>query len=311
MNEQILALNTNLYDLGYRTTSPNVFKRLLRGAVHYLSHRFILSRATERTVYAAGFRLSVPPTVFHPKLFLTSEFLAAFIGTLDLKGKRVADVGTGSGILALAAARAGAGDVTAIDINPNAVRAASINSRVNGFGSQVNAVHGNLLSSLAPHSRFDVIVSNPPLFPGEPWDMADRAWVAGPAYRDIASLFEQAYQRLNPTGVMYVILSSDSDLSLLGELIQKAGFRAQFVIARSILIESMIIYQLVPNIAAQPFGGHIEHPYGDGEDVVAAARGYQRPDPDEVPQCAGMTVFAVGNTEAETPHRSAGRRAYR
>lgn len=302
MSEQILTLKPNRYDLGYRTASANVFRRLFRGAVHYLSHKFILNRGTVRAVHAAGFRLSVPPTVFHPKLFLTSEFLAGFIGTLDLKGKCVADVGTGSGILALAAARAGSGDVTAIDINPNAVRAALVNSRVNGFGSQVNAVCGDLLSSLTPHSQFDVIVCNPPLFPGEPWDMADRAWVAGPAYRDIASLFEQAYQRLKPNGVMYVILSSDSDLSLLHDLIQKAGFQAQFVKARSILIESMIIYELVPKMTSRPFG-RIEHQY-DGEEDVVAARDYRQSGPDEAPQHAGMAVFSAGDTEADAPCRA-------
>jgi release factor glutamine methyltransferase len=302
MNQQILALKPDLYELGYHTASPNVFKRLLRSTVHYLSHKFILSRAAARTVRAAGFHLSVPPTVFHPKLFLTSEFLARFIGTLDLKGKRVADVGTGSGILALAAARAGSEDVTAIDINPNAVRAAFVNSRANGFGSQITAVCGNLLSSLTPHSQFDVIVSNPPLFPGEPWDMADRAWLAGPAYRDIASLFEQAYQRLSPTGVMYVILSSDSDLSLLGDLIQKAGFQARLVRARSILIESMIIYELLPKTTAKS-SGRIEHQDGAPNDVVTAG-GYQQPDSDEVPQRAAMAVFAAGAPEADTPRRT-------
>jgi ribosomal protein L11 methylase PrmA len=40
--------------------------------------------------------------VFHPRWFITSEFFASFISRL---GKRVADVGTGSGILALAAVR--------------------------------------------------------------------------------------------------------------------------------------------------------------------------------------------------------------
>jgi hypothetical protein len=31
-------------------------------------------------------RLTVPPTVFHPRCFLTSPFFAAFIGTLDPTG---------------------------------------------------------------------------------------------------------------------------------------------------------------------------------------------------------------------------------
>jgi ribosomal protein L11 methylase PrmA len=51
------------------------------------------------------------------------------IDRLELKGKSVADVGTGSGILALAAARAGAEQVVAVDINPYAVTATRENAR--------------------------------------------------------------------------------------------------------------------------------------------------------------------------------------
>jgi hypothetical protein len=91
-----------------------------------------------------------------------------------------------------------------------------------------------------------VIISNPPFFSGEPRDIADRAWVAGPGYRDIMSIFEQARQRLKPSGAMYVLLSSDSDLHFLGKLIAKAGFRARIAAEFSIMIESMIIFELTP-----------------------------------------------------------------
>jgi methylase of polypeptide subunit release factors len=186
----------------------------------------------------------VRPTVFHPRYFLTSEFFASFIGRLDLQGKRVADVGTGSGILALAAARAGASRVTAIDINPNAALAASENARANGFENRVSVICSNLLSALEPGPRFDVIISSPPSFPGEPRDLADRAWHAGPNYRDVASLFDQARERLAPGGCLYVLLSSDSDLDLFSVLISRARFRARRVAERSVLIESLIIYAL-------------------------------------------------------------------
>lgn len=239
----------DVYGLGCRKPPPSPFRRSFRRTAHYLSYKFILNRRSTRTVRAAGFLLAVPATVFDPKLFLTSLFFAKFIGTLDLCGKRVADVGTGSGILALAAARAGSRDVLAVDINPNAVRATSYNSRTNGLGERVTPVCSNLLSSVPPRPQFDVILSNPPFFPGEPRDIADRAWFAGPEYRDIASLFEQARERLKPTGLMYVLLSSDSDLHFLGGLIAKAGFRARLVTAASMLIESFLIYELVPNPA--------------------------------------------------------------
>jgi release factor glutamine methyltransferase len=243
--DHLVYLNAESCGLGRWKAPPGRLRRLFRNSVHYLSHKFILNRRSTRTVRAAGFRLVVYPTVFHPKLFLTSEFFARFLATTNLAGKRVADIGTGSGILALAAARAGA-TVVALDINPNAVHAATDNSRANGLGDRVTALRSDLLSELPPGFLFDVIISNPPFFSGEPRDIADRAWVAGPGYRDIISLFEQARQRLKPSGAMYVLLSSDSDLYFLGKLIAKAGFRARIAMAFSIMIESMIIYELTP-----------------------------------------------------------------
>jgi release factor glutamine methyltransferase len=243
--DQLLHFNAEGCGLGRWKAPPGRVRHAFRNTVHYLSYKFVLNRRCTRRVRAAGFRLAVYPTVFHPKLFLTSEFFARFLSTIDLAGKNVADIGTGSGILALAAAREGA-TVIALDINPKAVKAATDNSRANGLGNRVTAIRSDLMSALAPGLLFDVIISNPPFFSGEPRDIADRAWVAGPGYRDIISLFDQARQRLKPSGTMYVLLSSDSDLHFLGKLIAKAGFRARIATGFSIMIESMIIYELTP-----------------------------------------------------------------
>ena len=219
-------------------------RRLIRAVIHALSYRFILKRWWTTVATAAGFRLVVPPTVFHPRIFLTSEFFASYIDQLNLSGQRVADVGTGTGILALAAARAGADDVVAIDINPNAARAAQENARNNGLGGRVRAVCSNLMSGIAPRPLFNVILSSPPSFSGEPLDLADRAWHSGPDNRDIAQLFDQARERLLPNGRMYLLLSSDSDLIQIGALIERANFRVRLIAERSIFIESFILYEL-------------------------------------------------------------------
>jgi SAM-dependent methyltransferase len=179
--EQLVHSNAESCGLGCWKAPPGLLRRVFRNTVHSLSHKFILDRRSTRSVRAGGFRLAIYPSVFHPKLFLTSEFFARFLASIDLKGKHVADVGTGSGILALAAARAGA-TVVALDINPMAVDAAADNARTNGLGDRVTAVRSDLMSALAPGFQFDVIISNPPFFSGEPRDIADRAWVAGPGY---------------------------------------------------------------------------------------------------------------------------------
>ena len=232
------------YGLEHRTVPPRFWRRLLRTAIHFFSYHLILKRRSTRMTRAAGFRLIVRPTVFHPRYFITSEFFASFISRQDLNGKRVADVGTGSGILGLAAARAGAASVTAVDVNPNAALTAAENARANGYGDCFMAVCSDLLGALAPGALFDAVISSPPSFPGEPRDIADRSWHAGPNYRDIAPLFDQARDRLAPGGRVYLLVSSDSDLDLFSALIARARFQARLVAERSIFIESLIVYEL-------------------------------------------------------------------
>jgi release factor glutamine methyltransferase len=220
------------------------FRRLLRRVIHFFSYHLVLARKTTRTTRAAGFLLTVRPTVFHPRYFISSEAFAAFIDRLDLTGKRVIDIGTGTGILALAAARAGAAHVVAADINPNAALNAADNARANGLGHRVSAVCYDLLAALRPGPLFDVILSSPPKHAGEPHNLADLGWHAGPKYRYIAALFDHARAHLAPGGLMYVMVSSDSDLDLLGVLVDRAGLQARQVHEHSLYIESMIIYEL-------------------------------------------------------------------
>nr|MDT0656831.1 50S ribosomal protein L11 methyltransferase [Micromonospora sp. DSM 115978] len=58
-------------------------------------------------------------------------------------GRRVLDLATGSGLVALAAARAGAAQVRAVDIDPIAVAAVGLNAQANGL--TVRAEHADLL----------------------------------------------------------------------------------------------------------------------------------------------------------------------
>lgn len=231
--------------LGRGSRPHGLLRRWLRRSIHFFAYHLVLARGSTRMTRVAGFRLSVRPTVFHPRYFISSECFAEFISRLDLRGRRVADIGTGSGILALAAARAGAEQVVAADINPNAAANAAENARLNGLGDRVTALCSNLLAAAAPRPLFDVILSSPPKHAGEPRDLADRGWHAGPHYRDIAALFDQARGRLRPGGRLYVMVSSDSDLDLLGRLIDRAGFRARVALEHSIYIESFIIYELL------------------------------------------------------------------
>ncbi len=84
----------------------------------------------------------------------TTGCLAA-LQELDVAGASVLDVGTGSGVLAIAAARLGAGEVIAVDVDPLAITAARENARRNGV--KVDVREGSV--EAAP-GRFDVVVAN-------------------------------------------------------------------------------------------------------------------------------------------------------
>ncbi|HEV8198899.1 MAG TPA: peptide chain release factor N(5)-glutamine methyltransferase [Candidatus Polarisedimenticolia bacterium] len=76
---------------------------------------------------------------------------------------RILDLGTGSGCLAIAAARSlPEARVVATDLSEEALEVARENARTLGVADRIVFVHGNLGGGLAASSRFDVILSNPP-----------------------------------------------------------------------------------------------------------------------------------------------------
>jgi release factor glutamine methyltransferase len=168
------------------------------------------------------------PGVFRP---ISDSWLRAGVVRDEVSrlgtGSRVLDVCTGSGVVGVTAARAGA-DVTAIDVSCRATAAAWLNARLNGV--RVRPRRGSLLDPVAGEA-FDVIASNPPYVPADTDELPTRglrrAWDAGRDGRVLLDrLLDQAPGRLRPGGALLVVHSDIIDAERTLEHMRTAGLEA-------------------------------------------------------------------------------------
>jgi release factor glutamine methyltransferase len=171
-------------------------------------------------------RVVTLPGVFRPRP--DSWLLARHLCANLRPGATVLDVCTGSGVIAVAAARAGAGAVTAVDVSRRAVLTARLNARLNG--ARIRAVRGDLFAPVAGE-RFDAIVSNPPYLPaatGElPSSGPERAWEAGTDGRALLDrVCAGAAEHLGPGGFLLLVQSSVCGLDPTVAALERGGLRA-------------------------------------------------------------------------------------
>ncbi len=88
----------------------------------------------------------------------TTRLCTALLQRLDLSGRAVLDVGTGSGVLALTARALGARSVLAVDDDPDAIESARGNLALNGGAVGIELRIADFRS--LPANRFDVVVAN-------------------------------------------------------------------------------------------------------------------------------------------------------
>jgi release factor glutamine methyltransferase len=175
-----------------------------------------------------------PPGVYAPQE--DTALLADALSEEPLPpGAAVLDVGTGTGALALDAARQGS-RVTAVDVSWRAAWAARLNARLAGLPVRVR--RGNLFAPVRGQS-FDLILANPPYVPAPPDSGpprgAARAWNAGPDGRLVVDrICQEAPALLRPGGVLLMVHSSLSGPERTVLHLRDAGMKAAVVRRRRI-----------------------------------------------------------------------------
>ena len=169
-------------------------------------------------------RIMPLPGVFRPHsdTWMLAEVIA---GDADVRGSAVLDLCTGSGALAVVAARRGAASVTAVDVSRRSALAVRLNAALNAVA--VHFLRGDLFTPIRGR-RFDLIVSNPPYLPSStaepPTRGPARAWEAGRDGRAILdTIVAHAPLYLRPGGSLLLVQSSVCGERRTLEALEAAG----------------------------------------------------------------------------------------
>ncbi|APE35176.1 methyltransferase [Nocardia mangyaensis] len=173
------------------------------------------------------------PGVYRPQAdtWLLARALRELPG---LRGGRVLEVCAGTGVVALAAARAGACSVTAVDLSRNALLSTWLNCRLRGV--PIRLLHGDFAAALHL-PRFDVVLANPPYVPAvrDRGDGAALAWDAGPSGRSVLDrLCATLPDLLTDRGVGLIVHSAISDTDRSLAQLRDHGARASVIAAGTV-----------------------------------------------------------------------------
>jgi HemK-related putative methylase len=220
-------------------------RKALAFAWLYLKRPFLLPRIRKPVLERIdGVPLVSLPDVLNPVVFRSGELLARTVAVSPLAepppaNTRALDMGTGSGVGAVFLARRG-WQVTAVDLNPEAVRCARINALLNRLEDRIEVRQGDLFAPVEGE-RFDLILFNPPFFRGEPKGLFDLAWRATDVLERFAAGLPGA---LTDKGRALLLLSTDGDAAGMLRALEANGLRYEPAVRKDYGNEVMTIYDI-------------------------------------------------------------------
>ncbi|MDC9614432.1 class I SAM-dependent methyltransferase [Xenorhabdus khoisanae] len=165
----------------------------------------------------AGIKLAVTPQVFLPSPLQThsTPLLIKNIKHHNFTGKKVLDIGTGSGVLAIYSALKGASFITATDINDDILHHAKHNAYLNKI-TDIHFINSNLFESV--DGKYDYIFANGPISP-ESWSEEKLSGHTISSYGE--TLFSQYRDYLTNEGVMFMTFAEFGPTEIFYKALQK------------------------------------------------------------------------------------------
>jgi release factor glutamine methyltransferase len=157
-----------------------------------------------------------------------------------LKNQLFLELGAGSGLIALYAARQGA-HVMATDINPMAIHSLTMNSQSNRI--PLTIIESDLFINI-PQQVFDIIAINPPYYKKQPRTPAEYAWYCGEQGEYFRQLFNGLQQYMHPQSNVLMVLSDGCDLQMIREMASANGFHLNCVHEKKNWLETNFIFKI-------------------------------------------------------------------
>lgn len=183
--------------------------------------------------------IKVHPDVFPPHLTLSTNILLAFVKNLDLQNKTFLELGCGSGIISLIAAKKGA-NVTASDVNQIALDFLETNTSKNKL--KLIIIYSDLFDNLE-NETFDYIIINPPYYSKTPKNIQERAWFCGENFEYFEKLFVQLPNYLTASNC-YMILSQDCEIEKIKAIALRNAMTFKLVLEKKELVETNFLFKI-------------------------------------------------------------------
>jgi release factor glutamine methyltransferase len=184
--------------------------------------------------------VTVPPGVFHPRFFFSTKFLVSFLEKQNLHGKTFLEMGSGSGLVSIFAAKQNA-IVTACDISADSVLCTKENAKRNN--TNISVFQSDLFSAI-PAQQFDIIAVNPPYFKKKPASIAENAWYCGEDLEYFRGFFQQVKAFISPSSVIFMVLSDECDLHGIQKIAMENKLIFKQVLAKRTAWETEFIFNI-------------------------------------------------------------------